>query len=237
MIPFLMPFRFKEIWRRYGQGPFSLLDVGAGNHSASKFKRWFPGAHYAGIDLDRNYNNDKRDVAAMDEFFEMDLTRLRFEPIPDGRYDVILMAHVIEHLKNGDDVVRGLVPKLKRGGIMCIEFPGERSLHLPSMKGTLNFHDDPTHVRVFTAREVSDLLRAQGLEIQRAGVRRDPMGIVLIPAVALRTWLKFGFVGGGTFWDLFGFADYVVGVKPIESTSTDAVCAGPTESLRASAGR
>ena len=237
MIPIRMPFRFKEVWRRHGHSPFTLLDVGAGNHSASHFKRWFPRAHYAGIDLDRNYNNDERDLAAMDEFFEMDLTRLRFEAIPDQRYDVILMAHVIEHLKNGDQVIRGLVPKLKPGGIMCIEFPGERSLHLPSMKGTLNFYDDPTHVRLFTAREVADLLRAQGLEIKRAGVRRDPVGILMTPVVALRSWQTYGYVPGGTFWDLFGFADHVVGEKPVEFGQTQAQCNVPAESLRASAGR
>jgi SAM-dependent methyltransferase len=214
MTPFRMPFRFKEIWRRHGRDPFALLDVGAGNHSASQFKRWFPNACYAGIDLDRRYNNDECDFAAMDEFFEMDLTELRFEAVPDECYDVILMAHVIEHLTNGDDVIRGLVPKLKPGGIICIEFPGERSLHLPSMKGTLNFHDDTTHVRLFTAGEVADLLRAEGIEIARAGMRRDPMGIVMLPLNALRCWQKYGFVSGGIFWDLLGFADYVVGVRP-----------------------
>ena len=209
-----MPFRFKAIWRRHGRRPFALLDVGAGNHSASQFKRWFPNAHYAGIDLDRRYNNDERDFAAMNEFFEMDLTRLRFDAVPDGRYDAILMAHVIEHLENGDDVIRGLVPKLRPGGMICIEFPGERSLHLPSMKGTLNFHDDKTHVRLFTAREVADLLRGEGLEIVRAGMRRDPLGIVMIPVNALRCWQTYGYISGGIFWDLFGFADYVVGVRP-----------------------
>jgi len=214
VIPIRMPFRFKEIWRRHGRRPFALLDVGAGNHSASLFKRWFPNTHYAGIDLDRRYNNDERDFAAMDEFFEMDLTQLRFDAVPDGRYDVILMAHVIEHLENGDDVIRGLVPKLRPGGMICIEFPGERSLHLPSMKGTLNFHDDKTHVRLFTARGVADLLRGEGLEIARAGTRRDPMGIVMIPVNALRCWQTYGYISGGIFWDLFGFADFVVGVKP-----------------------
>src|SRR5262245_65247989 len=83
MTPLRMPFRFKEIWRRHGRRPFAILDIGAGNHSASVFKRWFPNAHYTGIDLDRTYNNDERDFAAMDEFFEMDLTRLRFGAIPD----------------------------------------------------------------------------------------------------------------------------------------------------------
>src|SRR5262249_39237240 len=136
---------------------------------------------YAGIDRRRDYNNDPGDLAAMDEFFELDLTTLAFGAIPDGAYDVVLMAHVIEHLANGDDVLRALVPKLAPGGMMYVEFPGPRSLHLPSMRGTLNFHDDDTHVRVFTAAEVAGILGGAGLRVVRAGTRRDWRGIVFLP--------------------------------------------------------
>jgi SAM-dependent methyltransferase len=209
-----MPFKFKEIAKRFGDRPFAMLDIGAGNHSATLAKRWFPHCHYAGVDRERGYNNDAADLAAMDEFFELDLTRLDFGAIPDARYDVVLMAHVIEHLPNGDEVLRALVPKLRTGGIMCVEFPGERSLRLPSMRGTLNFHDDPTHVRLFTADEVSGILRGAGLEVLRAGTRRDWAGIALLPLHALRCKQVHGYVPGGVFWDLTGFADYVVGRRP-----------------------
>ncbi len=210
------PYRFREIHRRYGQAPFRLLDVGAGNHSASVAKRWFPNCHYAGIDLDRNYHNDARDFAAMDEFFELDLTRLRFGDIPDSSYDVLLLAHVIEHLENGDNVLRALVPKLRPGGMVYVEFPGPQSLHFPSKKGTLNFHDDDTHVRVFDAREVADILRSCGLDIVKAGTRRDARGILLLPVHAIRAKQKHGYVPGGVFWDLFGFADQVLAVRPVQ---------------------
>jgi SAM-dependent methyltransferase len=210
-----MPFRFKALWRRFGDRPFALLDVGAGNHSASAAKRWFPNCHYAGIDVDRGYNNDERDFEAMDEFFELDLTRLRFEAVPDARYDAILMAHVIEPLPNGDAVIRALLPKLRPGGILHVEFPGERSLRLPSMRGTLNFHDDPTHVRLYTAAEIAALLESEGMVVTRAGVRRDPVGIALLPLHALRCWQVHGYVPGGVFWDLTGFADHVLAEKPV----------------------
>jgi SAM-dependent methyltransferase len=213
MTPINMPFRFKEIWRRYGDRPFSLLDVVAGSHSASVAKRWFPRCHYAGVARNRSDHNDAADFAAIDEFFELDLTTLAFGAIPDGRYDVILLAHVIEHLHNGDAVVKELVPKLRPGGIICVEFPGKRSLHLPHMKGTLNFYDDPTHVRLFTATEVAELLRGCGLEVTRAGTRRDPVGMLMMPVSAYKCWKQVGYVSGGVFWDLTGFADYVVAQK------------------------
>lgn len=208
------PHRFVEIHRRHGERPFRLLDVGAGNHSASVTKLWFPNCHYAGVDRDRNYNNDERDFAAMDEFFELDLTRLEFGAIPDASYDVLLLSHVIEHLANGDEVLRALAAKLKPGGMMVVEFPGPRSLRLPSKKGTLNFHDDDTHVRVFDAREVARILRGCGLEVVKAGTRRDWRGVLLLPVFALRAKQKHGYVPGGVFWDLFGFADEVVALRP-----------------------
>jgi len=212
--PLRLPYRFREIRRRHGTRPFRILDIGAGNHSASVTKHWFPACHYAGVDRDRNYHNDERDFAAMDEFFELDLTQLEFDGIPDASYDVVLLAHVIEHLANGDAVLRGLVPKLKRGGCMYVEFPGPQSLRLPSKKGTLNFHDDTTHVRVFSAAEVAGILVGSGLRVLRARTRRDPRGILLLQVYALRAKQKYGFVPGGVFWDLFGFADEVIADRP-----------------------
>ena len=208
------PYRFREIHRRFGRRPFRLLDVGAGNHSASVAKYWFPNCHYAGIDRDRNYHNDEHDFAAMDEFFELDLTRLEFGAIPEASYDVLLLAHVIEHLTNGDDVLRALAPKLKPGGFMYVEFPGPQSLHFPSKKGTLNFHDDDTHVRVFDYTQVAGILRECGLHIARASTRRDPLGILLLPVHAVRAKQRHGYVPGGVFWDLFGFADVVIAERP-----------------------
>jgi hypothetical protein len=211
------PHRFVDIHRRFGGRPFRLLDVGAGNHSASVTKSWFPGCHYAGIDRERNYHNDAADFAAMDEFFELDLTKLQFDAIPDASYDVLLLAHVIEHLVNGDEVLRRLVPKIRPGGMIYVEFPGPRSLRLPSRKGTLNFHDDDTHVRLFDAREVAGILERCGLRILRARTRRDLRGILLLPVFALRAKRKHGYVPGGIFWDLFGFADEVVAVRPTDA--------------------
>ncbi len=221
------PHRFVELHRRFRTRPFRLLDVGAGNHSASVTRRWFPRCHYAGVDRDRNYNNDAADFAAMDEFFELDLTRLEFGAVPDAAYDAILLAHVIEHLPNGDAVLRALIPKLRPGGVMIVEFPGPRSLTLPSRKGTLNFHDDDTHVRVFDAREVAGILRGCGLRVVRAGTCRDWRGVLLLPVFALRAKQKHGYVPGGVFWDLFGFADEVVAEKPEADAARPADAGAP----------
>jgi SAM-dependent methyltransferase len=209
-MPGSLPYKFKELKRRFDGRPFDLLDIGAGNHSATLTKRWFPACRYAGVDRDRNYHNDAADFAAMEAFYELDLTALDFAAIPDGAYDAILMAHVIEHLHNGDQVVRGLAPKLRPGGMFYLEFPSPRSVKFPSMRGTLNFYDDDTHVRLYSIPEVRAIVESAGLRVARAGARRDPLRAVLTPLRAIHARRLHGYVPGGVFWDLFGFADVVV---------------------------
>lgn len=209
-----MPHKLKAIRNHFGQRPFSFLDIGAGNHSATLAKFWFPNCRYTGVDRERDYNNSPDDFAAMDEFFELDLEQLDYSVLPDASYDAILMAHVVEHLKNGDEVVRRLAAKLRPGGIFCLEFPGRRSPHLPSRRGTLNFYDDPTHVRLYTHEEIAGVLKGEGLEIRRQGTRRDWHHLMFLPLHALNAKRHHGYVPGGVFWDLYGFAEEVFAVRP-----------------------
>ncbi len=83
--------------------------------------------------------------------------------------------------------------------------------------GTLNFHDDDTHVRVFTAAEVAGILRDAGLHVLHARRRRDPLMMLLTPARAVKAKLVHGFVPGGVLWDVFGFADQVLAERPLVS--------------------
>ena len=49
------------------------LEVGCGNNSPVTTKRWFPGSHYSGADIQR-YNLNDQDLAAMDTFYLLDFT-------------------------------------------------------------------------------------------------------------------------------------------------------------------
>jgi 2-polyprenyl-3-methyl-5-hydroxy-6-metoxy-1,4-benzoquinol methylase len=138
--------KFLYLKKSFGNKPFTLLDIGAGNHSASKTVHLLPSCNYYGLDLRKDYNNSEADFAAMRGFYEMDLEKLDFSLIPDKFFDGIWIVHVIEHLRNEDEVIVSLLPKLKPGGYMYVEYTGKKSLSLPSMKGSVNFYDDGTHV-------------------------------------------------------------------------------------------
>jgi hypothetical protein len=209
----LRPTRFVHLLPRYGDREFSLLDVGCGNHSPSLTRQWFPGCRYSGIDNRVDYDNDERDFAAMTKFYELDLTQLEFGEIPDDSFDVLMMTHVIEHLDNGDLVIAGLLPKVRAGGTAYIEFPSRRSTRLPSKKGTLNFYDDETHRRIYSIGEVSKIFLDGGWKVLRSGARRDWARILAMPAAAVKSKIDLGYVAGSVFWDLLGFADYVLAEK------------------------
>ncbi|MGC8594436.1 MAG: methyltransferase domain-containing protein [Candidatus Kryptoniota bacterium] len=187
--------------------------MGAGNHSASLTKQWFPLCRYYGIDRTRDYDNNDNDFNLMEAFYELDLTRLEFDLISDDFFDVIMMSHIIEHLQNGDAVIECLVTKLKRGGVIYIEYPSARSTKFPSMKGGLNFYDDPTHCRIYTLDEIESLLLEKGFKILSAGTRRDWVRIVLLPLLMASSKIKLGYVTGSVFWDMLGFAEYVFAEK------------------------
>ncbi len=205
--------KFIYLEKYFRQQPFTLLDVGSGNHSASKTVGLFPNCEYHGIDLEKGFNNDERDFAAMTDFYEMDLTLLQFDAIPDNYFDYIRMAHVIEHLHNGDQVIQGLLPKLKKGGYIYIEYPGKKSMTLPSMEGTLNFKDDPTHVRVYSVPEVSGIVQRQGLKVLKSGTRRSTVFLVAMPFQVVGSLVRGKKLRGNMFWDLLGFAEFVLAKK------------------------
>ena len=207
------PFKIHLAEKYLRRKSIKILDAGAGSHSAAITKEWFPECSYTGIDLLGSYNNDANDFKLMDEFIEMDLTRLEFEKIKNEHYDFIVMSHVIEHLHNGDKVIEGLLSKLKKNGIIYIEFPSPRSVHFPSKKETLNFYDDPTHCRIFSVKEVSGILEKNNFSVLSSGTRRQLMNIFLMPFKIIYQKLSKGYVRGGVYWDYYGFAEYVCARK------------------------
>jgi SAM-dependent methyltransferase len=203
-------FKFRHIYKSFGNKPFKLLDVGAGNNSATRITAVFPQCEYYGLDMSRDYNNNEADFNRMKGFYELDLTKLDYQQVPDNFFDGICMAHVIEHLHNGDEVLPGLIQKIKSGGYFYIEFPGEKSTRLPSMYGTLNFYDDATHVRVYSHKELSKIFIAHGCEVLKSGTRRNWFYILTIPLRAIISMIQNkGKIQGNVLWDLLGFAEYV----------------------------
>jgi SAM-dependent methyltransferase len=210
--PFL-PSKLTFVKKHFGNKAFKLLDVGTGNHSASEVHYYLPKCQYHGVDITRNYNNSEKDFSLMRRFWKKDLTQLEFYDIPDNFFDAILMAHIVEHLHNGDLVIKALIPKLKKGGVIYIEYPSAKSLSFPSRRGTLNFRDDPTHVRIYSVSEISGILSQNCCSVLKSGTWQRWLNILLMPFKMVHNKIKYKYVTGSTYWDWYGFAEFVFAKK------------------------
>ena len=207
----IVPVRFKSFYSEFKSRKFRLLDVGCGNHWPSKTKKWFRQCLYHGLDQ-KLYNNDERDLQAMEQFYSVDLAQDKLNDVPDNYFDVIMLVHVIEHLPNGLELVSELTKKLKENGLIYIEYPSVKSLSLPNMRGTLNFCDDETHIKLYDLKEICNKLLALNFKIIRAGARRDPLRIIMTPINLLLTRLR-GQSYASALCDISGFAEYIYAEK------------------------
>lgn len=192
----------------------NILDVGCGNHSPFITKRFYPNCNYWGVNLTRDYNLDSADFNCMEGFYELDITNIdSLSVIQNDFFDCIIMSHIIEHIMNGEEVILCLLSKLKRGGVLYLEFPSSHSIHLPHMRGTLNFHDDPTHIRMYTVKGLEPLLTDNGCTIIRSGVRHTLKRIVLTPVYIVGSLVSRGHLLASVVWDITGFGSYIIAAK------------------------
>jgi len=218
---FEFPHRFHALRHILSRPGVKILDVGCGNHSPSLTKRYYPRCHYAGVDRER-WNRNEDDDAVMDEFYAIDLEKPHeLIRIPKDGYDVIFCSHVLEHISQPQQVLERLVTKLRAGGVIYVEVPSSRSLRLPrardgwlGIRGCLNFYDDPTHKALVSVHDIVTILSNAGLEIHHLDRRFLWRRVILLPFYALAGLLLRGYVPASVVWDLLGFADVVVAMRP-----------------------
>jgi SAM-dependent methyltransferase len=204
---FEKPVRFDYIGR-YMQEGAEYLDVGCGDKAPYSTFKYYLSISYSGIDY-----HDIEGKSTMKFFFNCDLENNDLYEIPDNYYDIIILSHIIEHITNGEQLLRNLIRKLKTGGILYIETPNEISLRLPSWYGTLNFYDDPTHKRLYSQDELCTILRNNNCSIVTSRIRHNIKRIILFPFYALHSLFVSKKLNAVVLWDIVGFAHYVIGRK------------------------
>lgn len=127
------------------------------------------------------------------QFHRADLER---DPLPwaDGAMDAITCMHLVEHLQDPGWLVREAARLLPPGGRVYFETPHPKSLTLPKHRDptvpfTMNFHDDPTHVRLVPTEELAAAAHRTGLVVERVGISRNwlfaaahPLYVLLPPS-------------------------------------------------------
>lgn len=143
----------------------SVLDVGCGpGHWLGWLARARSDLRLAGVDRERHAALP-REV----HFHAMDLDRA---PIPfgDGSFQLLVCAHVLEHLHHPGRVLDEMRRLLAVDGRLYVELPSERSLRAP-----VGFHDDPTHVWIPHSPEaLGERLDRHGFTVLHTGRARSP---------------------------------------------------------------
>ncbi len=112
------------------------------------------------------------------EFRRVNLEEDRL-PWPEATVDAVTCMHLIEHLEDLQLLVAELARVIKPGGRIYFETPHPKTLTLSSPQGraagtfTLNFYDDPTHIRPVGMGALAQLLSGAGLRVADSGTSRN----------------------------------------------------------------
>jgi SAM-dependent methyltransferase len=134
-------------------------------------------------------------------------------PWPDQGMDAITCLHLVEHLHDTEPLLGQIARLLKPGGRVYFETPHPKTLNLPSLRGrfTLNFRDDPTHIRLIPTDELAQQARAAGLQVESAGISRNWLFAAAHPWFALLPDSRKKFTAR-VHW--VGWSAYLIARKP-----------------------
>ena len=197
----------KEAFLRSLRPGERMLDVGCGNNSPMRAKVLTSGVHYTGLDVG-NYNQRQQSIQIADKYVVVpkDAFASTIETYIDV-FDAVVSSHNIEHCEQPDRVLTAISRSLKCQGRLYLSFPSEASAQLPRRKrSTLNFFDDPTHIRLPQLDSVLENISRNDLEVEFLATRHRPL-LPLICGLALEplSFLIGRAMPFGTTWALYGF--------------------------------
>ena len=171
-----------------GQPPLAVLDVGAASgYLAQPLAE--QGHQVVGIENDAAAAVEARRHCR--EFIVGDLEQLDLAPYA-GRFDRILLADVIEHLRDPDAALRKLADCLRPGGqvILCVPNVANLVMRLWLLTGRFTYQKrgilDRTHLRFFTLESAQELVREAGLRV--AAIHSTPVPLPQIVPSTMQHW-------------------------------------------------
>ena len=167
------------------KNPTTVLEAGWGGGGAISYRH--PLVRYIAVDCGSLYRNELEMQGVA--FYETDVAT---EPLPinEGQADIIILNHLIEHIKDCEFFVKQLRRVLRLGGCVFVRTP-----NLECVKW--RFWEDYTHVKPFTPRALDHLMRTVGFN--RSFMLKSDHPRILLDIItngALRPML-FGKLFGG----------------------------------------
>jgi SAM-dependent methyltransferase len=138
-----------------------------------------------GVEIDPEAAQEAAAFASHVHVLDLDIQQV--SSVESGRFDVIMLGDVIEHLRDPLATVADLVTLLDDGGRLIVSVPNVShiDIRLMLLEGTWAYqHDgllDDTHLRWFTNRSLSQLLSQVGFTARRVERVRHGIGASGLP--------------------------------------------------------
>jgi len=188
----------------------ALLDLGSSDgETLGHFAELRPDLRLFAVDLDGS--PERYPAGSQFQRANLETDRLRW---PDASMDAITCMHLVEHLHEIDWLVQESARLLKPGAKIYIETPHRKSLSLPSLKDasfTLNFYDDPTHVRLVDIETLAQAVRRAGLDVVASGTSRNWVFASAWPVYVFRPASRQKFTSR-IHW--LGWSAYLIAARP-----------------------
>ena len=138
------------------KGSQRLLDLGCGNGEFLLRAR-SAGWDVVGLDFD-----NKAVEAACNQGLDVRLGGIEELDPANEQFDVITMAHVIEHVHDPVSVMQACFALLKKGGVLWIETPNLKSEGHKLFKDSWRGLEPPRHLVIFTLQSMVNALKGVG---------------------------------------------------------------------------
>ena len=136
----------------------TILDIGCyRGMNAEYLKSKYSEIKYVGVEYDPDAIKNISD--AVDKVYQLDVDNLDVKIFNQEKYDIIILADVIEHLKSPDILLEKLITILKDDGLILVSIPNLQyyETFLLLLFGRFPRRDrgifDKTHLRWFTLKE------------------------------------------------------------------------------------
>jgi SAM-dependent methyltransferase len=180
-----------------------VLDLGCATGTTGAALKQRQPATVVGIELEPEYAREA--ATRLDRVITGDVETAR----PEGSFDTLIAADILEHLKDPWAALRRYAELLEPGGTAVVSLPnvGHWSTYANLARGTWPRRSegifDATHLRWFTLRDARELMLGAGLQphsvtrrgwILARGSRLDALAPPLLRVPGLRTLVCFQFV-------------------------------------------
>jgi 2-polyprenyl-3-methyl-5-hydroxy-6-metoxy-1,4-benzoquinol methylase len=164
-----------------------LLDIGCNDGSfllGMKLLGW------RGLDgVERNFGAVSRARArgleVVQALFPEEVGRIR------GRYDVVVMSHVLEHLVAPRSALQAAAVLLERNGILLVTLPNPRCLEARIFGARWIGYDVPRHYYTFPPECFRRLAKEEGFDVVAEACTDDPHGAVLLSITLALSGTRF----------------------------------------------